>query len=147
MAHMRCLPLLALLLLTAAALAAQPAPRTATAVVSGEDGASLYKSYCASCHGPAGKGDGTLASSFPMAPPDLTLLARKNDGKFDSAKVARSVDGRDPVKGHGGPDMPVWGDAFKRSRGGYSEKGVQNRIDALVLFLKGLQAPEPPPAK
>jgi hypothetical protein len=61
--------------------------------------------------------------------------------------VARSIDGRDPIKGHGGPDMPVWGDAFKRSRGGYSEKGVQNRIDALVEFLKGLQARERPAAK
>jgi len=25
------------------------------------------------------------------------------------------IDGRHPVPGHGGPDMPVWGDAFKRA--------------------------------
>jgi hypothetical protein len=35
--------------------------------------------------------------------------------------------------------MPIWGDAFKRSTEGYSEKAVKARIDALVEHLRALQ--------
>jgi hypothetical protein len=35
--------------------------------------------------------------------------------------------------------MPVWGDAFKRSREGYSEKAVKVRIQAIVDYLKSIQ--------
>ena len=75
-------------------------------------GAELYRTYCKTCHGAAGKGDGTLASRLRVAPPDLTLLAKHAGGTFPAAKVQRMIDGRDPVKGHGGPDMPVWGEVF-----------------------------------
>ena len=36
--------------------------------------------------------------------------------------------------------MPVWGDAFKRSGEGFSEKAVKARIDAIVGHLKTIQA-------
>jgi hypothetical protein len=52
----------------------------------------------------------------------------------------RIVDGRNPVKGHGGADMPVWGDAFKQSREGYSEERVKEKIEAVVDHLETLQA-------
>ena len=42
-------------------------------------------------------------------------------------------------KGHGGPDMPVWGDAFKASRVGSSEEAIQARIKALVEHLERIQ--------
>ncbi len=35
--------------------------------------------------------------------------------------------------------MPVWGDAFKRSVEGYSEKAVKTRIQAIVEYLKSVQ--------
>jgi hypothetical protein len=35
--------------------------------------------------------------------------------------------------------MPVWGDAFKRSDEGYSEKTVKARIQAIVDYLKSIQ--------
>lgn len=44
-----------------------------------------------------------------------------------------------PVKGHGGTDMPVWGDAFKRSVEGYSEKAVKTRIEAIVEYVRTIQ--------
>ena len=48
-------------------------------------------------------------------------------------------DGRELVKGHGGTDMPVWGDAFKRSSAGDSETAVKARIKALVYgFYAGI---------
>ena len=72
-------------------------------------------------------------------PPDLTQFAASNGGVFPSALVAHIIDGRQPVKGHGGPDMPVWGDAFKASRVGSSEEAVQARIKALVEYLERIQ--------
>ena len=72
-------------------------------------------------------------------PPDLTQFAARNGGVFPSALVARIIDGRQPVTGHGGPDMPVWGDAFRASREGSSEEAVQARIKALVDHLERIQ--------
>jgi mono/diheme cytochrome c family protein len=104
-----------------------------------ESGQSQFKTYCATCHGPSAKGDGPLADQLRIRPPDLTLFAKRNGGKFAAEKVNRIIDGREPVKGHGGPDMPIWGDAFKRSSEGYSEAAVKARIKALVDYLESLQ--------
>lgn len=102
-------------------------------------GSALYRTYCTSCHGLSGKGDGPLAERLRFRPPDLTLVARRNEGKWDAEKVARIIDGREPVKGHGGPDMPVWGDAFKSSREGFDEESVKAKVVALVEYLQSLQ--------
>src|SRR5438128_11787607 len=99
---------------SALAPAGAAAQRTAEAVPTGTSGGELVKTYCASCHGKSAKGDGPLAESLRYRPADLTLIAKRNGGKFDPEKVYRIVDGREPVKDHGGTDMPVWGDAFKR---------------------------------
>ena len=111
----------------------------AAATVTVESGQAVFRSYCASCHGADAKGDGPLAANLRVAPADLTRIARRNHGKFDAAKVQRAIDGRDPREIHGGSDMPVWGDAFKRAGEGYSEAKVQERIDALVGYLESLQ--------
>ena len=101
-------------------------------------GSSLFKTYCATCHGVRARGDGPLADQLRVRPPDLTLFGHRN-GSFDREKVRRIVDGRDPVKGHGGPDMPVWGDVFKQADEGYSERKVTARIQAIVDYLSALQ--------
>jgi mono/diheme cytochrome c family protein len=116
------------------------AQQTAEAILAGTSGGDLFKTYCASCHGKSAKGDGPLALSLRRRPADLTLLAKHNAGKFDADKVHRIVDGRDPVKGHGGSDMPVWGDAFKQSVEGYGEKAVKERIQSIVEYLSTIQA-------
>jgi mono/diheme cytochrome c family protein len=114
--------------------------QTASAQEAQTAGGAIFKTYCASCHGPEAKGDGPLAQHLRTVPPDLTKLAARNKGQFDADKTRRIIDGRNPVKGHGGPDMPVWGDAFKQSQEGYSEEKVKARIDALVAFLESMQA-------
>jgi hypothetical protein len=86
-----------------------------------------------------GKGDGPLAESLRFRPPDLTLLASRNGGTFPTTKVTRIVDGRDPVGGHGGPDMPVWGDAFKNAEGGFDDDEVNRKIQAVVAHMERLQ--------
>jgi mono/diheme cytochrome c family protein len=115
------------------------AQETAEAIVTESSGPALYKGYCSSCHGPSAKGDGPIAHALRFQPADLTQIAKREQGRFDPAKVHRMIDGRNPVKGHGGADMPLWGDAFKRSGSGFSEDAVSRRIDILVEYLESLQ--------
>jgi mono/diheme cytochrome c family protein len=111
-----------------------PAPR-----VTGEHGSTLYGTYCASCHGRSARGDGPLAEVMRRRPPDLTEIAKRNNGVFPKEIIFKVIDGRQPVRGHGGPDMPVWGDAFKRSIDVGGEEAVKNRIQALVDYLEMIQ--------
>ena len=119
--------------------AAAGAQETAESIVTESSGPALYKGYCSSCHGSSAKGDGPIAHALRYEPADLTRIASRTEGRFEREKVHRMIDGRDPVKGHGGPDMPLWGDAFKRSGSGYSDQAVARRIDLLVEYLEGLQ--------
>lgn len=126
--------LLGLLLLPAAAQAQdQPLNQAVT-------GGELFRTYCASCHGTTARGDGPLASSMTRKPPNLTEIAQRNGGVFPSEMVFRTIDGKKPVRGHGGPDMPVWGDAFARARDGGDEARVQRMIQSLVDYLESVQA-------
>jgi mono/diheme cytochrome c family protein len=103
-------------------------------------GAYLFKTYCASCHGTGALGDGPLADSMRRRPANLTEIAKRNKGAYPRDMVFRIIDGRDPVRGHGGPDMPVWGDAFMRTSDTTDEASVRLRIEALVQFLETVQA-------
>ena len=76
--------------------AAQPAP------VPQVSGSYVYRAYCASCHGPDGRGDGPLAEDLRYRPSNLTLIAKRNGGEFPTELVVRIVDGRKSVKGHEG---------------------------------------------
>jgi mono/diheme cytochrome c family protein len=142
-----------LMLVASAALAsalAAPAQQTAETPLMGETGDELFKTYCGSCHGKSAKGDGPIAEHMRSRPPDLTLIAKRAGGNFDADKVHRIIDGRNPVRGHGGADMPVWGDAFKRSGQTGTEEAVRARISAIVEHLRSLQVlpvKAVPPAK
>lgn len=103
------------------------------------NGSDLFKSYCVVCHGADARGTGPLATSLSKRPADLTVLAAGNGGTYPTEMVARIIDGRNPVKGHGGGDMPVWGEAFLKTQGAATEEAVRERIDALVSHLRGLQ--------
>jgi mono/diheme cytochrome c family protein len=65
-------------------------------------GANLYAVYCTPCHGPAGKGDGLVATKF-VPPPDLTnpdLQKSRTDGYWQSYLSV------------GGAVMPSYGEAL-----------------------------------
>ena len=131
------LSLVALLLLPLAAAAQNAtAPPGLKQTVAG---AELFRTYCVVCHGSAGRGDGQLASSMTRKPADLTEIAKRNGGEFPPDQVFRTIDGTRPVRGHGGPDMPVWGDAFARSRDGGNPEQVKQMIQSLVDFLESIQ--------
>jgi mono/diheme cytochrome c family protein len=103
------------------------------------EGSNVFRTYCVVCHGESGKGNGPLASGLRKPPPDLTQFTKKNEGKYPKELVARIIDGREPVAGHGGGDMPVWGDAFSRSREDADPESVKQKIQALVDYLETLQ--------
>ena len=113
----------------------QDQPGTSVQARTGRD---LFKVYCATCHGVSARGDGPLAEDLRRRPPDLTQFAKQNGGQFPAQLVRRIIDGRQKVKLHGGPEMPVWGDAF-RMREGLNEQGVSARIDAIVQYLASIQ--------
>lgn len=102
-------------------------------------GAEVFRTYCASCHGTTARGDGPLASSMNRKPANLTEIAKRNGGLFPSDLVFRTIDGRQPVRGHGGPDMPVWGDAFSKSREAGDNDRVKAVINSLVEYLESIQ--------
>jgi mono/diheme cytochrome c family protein len=102
-----------------------------------DEDAELFRTYCASCHGTRGRGDGPVAGELRKLPPDLTAFARRNGGIFPTDRVRQIVDGRGP-SAHGDRDMPVWGDAF-RVRSGLSPEAVEARINAIVRYLEKIQ--------
>jgi nucleotide-binding universal stress UspA family protein/mono/diheme cytochrome c family protein len=126
----------ALAVTAAAQEGATAQPQLKQAIAGGE----LFRTYCASCHGAAARGDGPLASSMVRRPADLTEIAKRNGGVFPTELVFRTIDGKNPVRGHGGPDMPVWGDAFALARDGGDPAKVKQLIQSLVDFLESIQS-------
>ena len=103
-----------------------------------ESGATLFRTYCASCHGTDARGAGPMSTQLRRLPPSLTSFAVRNGGVFPGERVRRIIDGRD-IPAHGTLEMPVWGDAFRRTREGLSEEAAAARIDAIVRYLESIQ--------
>ena len=103
-----------------------------------DPGARLFRTYCATCHGITGRGNGPVAHQLRTTPPDLTKYTARNGGVFPEARVRQIVDGRG-VAAHGDREMAVWGDAFRSVEGGLSPEAVKTRIDAIVRYLGAIQ--------
>ena len=127
------LPTALALVLATTAIRAQRTPDTAVV----ESGRDLFATYCASCHGVSGRGNGPAAEELRRRPTDLTQFAKHNGGIFNGARLHSIVDGR-AVRSHGTMEMPVWGDAFKW-REGLPEDAIKARIEALVRYLETIQ--------
>jgi len=86
-------------------------PVRQTGTVSGKE---LYLDHCAVCHGADGKGNGPAAPALKTAPPDLTLLAKNNGGKFPSMHIINILDSNPGGAVHGSQEMPIWGPIFRK---------------------------------
>lgn len=91
------------------------------------EGRKLYASYCATCHGDKGKGDGMAAKSLPAKPADHTngaVMNQLND-KFLLEVISKggSAVGKSSF-------MPSWGSAL-------DEKQIRD----LVAFIRSLAVP------
>ena len=93
-------------------------------------GKDLYAEFCASCHGPSGKGDGPAAAGLSRAPADLTTLSERNGGTFPLTTVLSTIDGYTRAK-EGNLTMP--------------EFGVMLEDQPLVLVDTGDGIPTPTP--
>jgi mono/diheme cytochrome c family protein len=103
------------------------------------NGATLYRTHCASCHGERAHGDGAVAIFLRQRPADLTQIAKRNKGTFPADRVTQLIDGRQVVKVHGESQMPVWGDAFSKAARDADEASVKAKISALVDYLASIQ--------
>ena len=113
-------------------------PIQPTPINSGEQ---MYGTYCAVCHGRDGRGMGPAALSLKVAPPDLTLLSKKNGGKFPSDHVTTVLRFGVNAPAHGTSEMPIWGNLLHTLHPGEREGGmlVQQRIKNLTDYLKLIQ--------
>jgi len=73
------------------------------------DGKQMYMSYCASCHGADGKGNGPIAPELKRQPADLSRLSRNNGGRFPAQHVNAILEFGEAMSAHRSPEMPVWG--------------------------------------
>lgn len=111
-------------------------------------GKAEYNAACASCHGLQGLGDGPAADQMKAKMPDITGLAKANNGVFPFDRVYQIIDGRQEIKSHGSREMPIWGAAFRRQSSIYfdtypavadPESAARSRILALTEYVYRLQ--------
>lgn len=105
-------------------------------------GKQTFETHCAACHGAGGAGDGPVAATLNVPVPNLRLLSERYGGQFPTEVATSYIDGRAMPVAHGNRQMPVWGDTFAVTaqvfRGASS---AEQRIEALVAYIEGLQAP------
>jgi mono/diheme cytochrome c family protein len=102
------------------------------------DGKVMYQNYCAPCHGVDGKGNGPVASELRTRPTNLTLLSKKNQGKFPDIHIASVLRFGTKLPAHGTEQMPVWGPILgKMNQMNAMDK--QLRISNLSSYIESLQ--------
>ena len=111
--------------------------------VAGMDGAQMYGTLCASCHGIDGKGDGPAVPALEKAVPDLTHLASQDHGYLNHARIEMIIAGKNRELAHGEIGMPQWEDQFKHVRFGWNDHQrsafARRKINALADHVETLQ--------
>lgn len=132
-------------LLLAPVVSAQEEPQEHRGFLAAK-GRTSYRVYCASCHGEHAKGQGNIAQYLTVPPADLTRIRQRYGGEFPSELIHQIIDGRQDVRGHGGKEMPVWGDVFQSplaESGPTSQETGEERaarkIKELVMYLESIQ--------
>jgi mono/diheme cytochrome c family protein len=132
----------ALAWIACAALAEPPADEP-TDLSLAEIGQPYFASYCASCHGVSGRGDGPAAGSLRLPPADLTRIAARRGGRFPAGEIAQFIDGRFELAAHGSREMPIWGTVFTSAipEADVAESIARGKVAVLVEYLKSIQVP------
>lgn len=91
------------------------------------EGKKLYTTYCSTCHGEQGKGDGTAAASLPVKPADHTNGATMNqlNDRFlvDIISKGGGAVGKSTF-------MPAWGGALN-----------DRQIRDIVAYIRTIAVP------
>jgi mono/diheme cytochrome c family protein len=91
------------------------------------EGKKLYATYCSSCHGEDGKGDGPASKAFPVNPGDHTngTILNKESDKFLFEIIS---------KGGGAVGksafMPAWGNTLN-----------EKQINELIAYIRSIAVP------
>lgn len=101
-------------------------------------GKTMFKQYCAACHGADAKGRGPATPTLNMRVPDLTALAKRHDGKFPREYVESTLRFGPGFSAHGSAEMPVWGPVFQYLEN-YNEAAVRQRIKNLCDYIESIQ--------
>jgi hypothetical protein len=105
-----------------------------------DSGEQMYASYCASCHGMDGRGQGKLAASLNARPTDLTLLSRTHGGEFPESHLVTILRNGMESDAPSSKLMPTWGPVLYKldsSRGSATLQSL--RIANLIGYIKTLQ--------
>jgi mono/diheme cytochrome c family protein len=101
-------------------------------------GKSMFKQYCAACHGLDAKGNGPARAALKVPAADLTTLSKRHGGEFPYDLVTNVLRFGPGVAAHGSSDMPTWGGIFQYMDN-YNQAVVQKRIKNLCDYLVSLQ--------
>ncbi len=82
-----------------------------------------------------------LSGFLRPKPIDLTQIAKKAGGKFPFVVTMQAIDGTATVRAHGDPDMPVWGDSFRREAQDTMDEQVQvlGRLMLITEYVESIQ--------
>jgi len=119
-------------------LSAQVGSRSQT-VTRPVDGAGIFRSYCAACHGVDARGDGPAAPALKQRVPDLTRLSRANGGAFPALHVKTTIllGSDDLIPAHGSKKMPIWGPLFHEID--FDRDWGRVRVENLTRYLESIQ--------
>ena len=103
------------------------------------DGASIFRNYCAACHGLDGRGNGPVSKALKREVPDLTRLSQRNDGAFPAIHVRTTIMfGADHLlPAHGSKEMPIWGPIFHEIE--FDQDLGNVRLDNITKYLESMQ--------
>lgn len=107
-----------------------------------DPGKEAFRTYCSTCHGVDGLGDGSMTEVMSVPVPDLTQLSANNDGVFPMLEVIHIIDGRTGLRGHGTP-MPLYGALFDDEIDDAGPYGApiytRGKILSIAYYLEAIQ--------
>jgi mono/diheme cytochrome c family protein len=103
------------------------------------DGANIFQTYCAACHGLDGRGNGPVSKALKEEVPDLTRLVQQNDGTFPAIHVRNTImfGADDLLPAHGSKEMPIWGPIFHEIE--FDQDLGDMRLENVAEYLESIQ--------
>ena len=103
------------------------------------DGASIFRNYCAACHGLDGRGNGPVSKALKRGVPDLTRLSQRNGGAFPAIHVRTTImfGSDDLLPAHGSKEMPIWGPIFHEIE--FDQDLGNVRLENVTKYLESIQ--------
>lgn len=131
--------LVRVLLVSTAIFAAAQTRNQRQPAVHAVDGASIFRDYCAACHGLDGRGNGPASKALKPALPDLTRLSQRNGGAFPAVHVRTTIMlGADELlPAHGSREMPIWGPVFHEIE--FDQDLGNVRLENITRYLESIQ--------